>query len=417
MLTYSVAPVEGTNMRRCSPIVLLLLIAVLACSRHLAAQEADAQAPTVEQAQAAYDQAAAAYKDVFKEIETLRGEFQSADGERRKEINAELPAVVNNAREKMAAWTTAALELYKVAPNENEEVSDLLLGMAKHFTVGEEPQGAKGGNYFGGDQYEQALPIIKALVEGGHPEKKLLVWGGFSAVCVNDFDTAQEYLDKAKEEGVFQTLEPANQSEGAFYFHAMDSHSRLDEMRATWEAEKAIREAEAAKDDLPRIKFSTSKGDIVIELFEDQAPIATASMINLVKDGFYDGVVFHRVLPHFMAQGGDPTGTGSGGPGYNIECECYEPDARKHFRGTLSMAHAGRNTGGSQFFLCFIPTSSLDGKHTAFGRVVEGIEVLGKIQRRNPQADPPMPAPDKILKAEVIRDRGHSYDFKKLPER
>lgn len=417
MLTYPVAPVEGTNMRHRSPFLLLLFVICMVCVRPVASQEPAAPPKTVEEAQAAYDKAAASYKEVFKEIEDLRGEFQSSDEQRQEEINAELPAVVNKARERMAAWTAAALELYKVAPNENAEVTELLLGMAKHFAIGEEPPKATGGDYFGGDQYEQALPIIKVLVDGEHPEKKLLIWGAFSAVCANDFDTAEKYLAAANEQGVFDQIQPKNEPEALFYMKSKQFENELGDLKAAWEAEQQIREAEATKNDLPRVKFTTSEGDIVVELFEDQAPIATANMINLVKEGFYDGVVFHRVLPQFMAQGGDPTGSGSGGPGYNIKCECFEPDARKHFRGTLSMAHAGRDTGGSQFFLCFIPTTSLDGRHTAFGRVVEGIEVLGKIQRRNPQAQPPLPTPDKIIKAEVVRDRGHDYDFEKLPER
>ena len=130
-----------------------------------------------------------------------------------------------------------------------------------------------------------------------------------------------------------------------------------------------------------RVKLSTTRGDIVIELFENEAPQAVANFLTLVKDGFYDGVVFHRVLPGFMAQGGDPTGTGSGGPGYSIKCECYQPNYRRHFRGSLSMAHAGRDTGGSQFFLTFVPTSFLDGKHTVFGRVIEGMDVAAGLKR------------------------------------
>jgi len=141
-----------------------------------------------------------------------------------------------------------------------------------------------------------------------------------------------------------------------------------------------------------------------------------ANFLTLVKDGFYNGVVFHRVLPGFMAQGGDPTGTGSGGPGYSIKCECYQPNFRHHFRGTLSMAHAGRDTGGSQFFLTFVPTPPLDGKHTAFGRIVEGMDVAASLKRIDPESSV-RPTPDRIVKAEVLRDRGHEYKFDKLPGR
>ena len=376
------------------------------------AQDPAVAAPVIDKqaAQEAYDKAEKEYEEVLLKIGDLRGEFQEATDARRKEINTELQPIIRMAQEKVANWSKAALDLYKAAPNENEDVSNLLVGMSHHLVVGSAPPSATGGNHMGGDQYEEALPIIKALIEGGHPEKQLYVWGGVAAVCVGDFDTAQKYLEAAQESGA---LSERNE----FNMQAVRYLSELDRFRKDWEAEQAIREAEAKADNLPRVKFTTTKGEIVIELFENEAPIATANMISLVKSGFYTDVVFHRVLPQFMAQGGDPTGTGSGGPGYSIACECYEANARKHFRGTLSMAHAGRDTGGSQFFLCFVPTDFLNGRHTAFGRVVEGMEVLGKLQRIDPSKQGPYPVPDKILKAEVIRDRGHAYDFEKLPER
>jgi cyclophilin family peptidyl-prolyl cis-trans isomerase len=114
-----------------------------------------------------------------------------------------------------------------------------------------------------------------------------------------------------------------------------------------------------------------------------------------------------------MAQGGDPTGTGSGGPGYEIYCECEKPGARQHFRGTLSMAHAGKDTGGSQFFLTFRPTTHLNGRHTAFGRVIEGMDVLAKLHRIDPDR-PASAKPDKIVKAEVVRKRDHQYEPTKV---
>ena len=132
------------------------------------------------------------------------------------------------------------------------------------------------------------------------------------------------------------------------------------------------------------------------------------NFVNLVESGYYDGLTFHRVLPGFMAQAGCPDGTGRGGPGYSIPCECHQDDYRRHFRGSLSMAHAGRDTGGSQFFLTFKRTSHLDGRHTVFGRVVEGLDVLSALQRRNPQ-QAGQPEPDRITKAEVLRKRDHEY--------
>jgi cyclophilin family peptidyl-prolyl cis-trans isomerase len=137
-----------------------------------------------------------------------------------------------------------------------------------------------------------------------------------------------------------------------------------------------------------------------------------------VEKGFYAGTPFHRVIPEFMAQGGDPTGRGTGGPGYVIPCETDEPHARKHFRGSLSMAHAGKDTGGSQFFLTFRPNENLDGKHTVFGRVIEGFDVLPKIHRTQAPDGRPIPGikPDTILSAEVVRKRDHDYAPKTLPD-
>ncbi len=167
---------------------------------------------------------------------------------------------------------------------------------------------------------------------------------------------------------------------------------------------------------LPLVLFQTSKGDVVLELFEDQAPNTVANFVSLVEKGFYNGLKFHRVMDGFMAQGGCPKGTGTGGPGYKIACECYRPDAKKHTRGTISMAHAGRNTGGSQFFITFGKTKSLDGKHTAFGRVVKGMDVVDKLTRTMDQYNRPIPGakPDVIKKAKVTRKRKHEYKPKKV---
>ncbi len=126
----------------------------------------------------------------------------------------------------------------------------------------------------------------------------------------------------------------------------------------------------------------TTKGDIVVELYADDAPLTVENFVNLARAGFYDGTTFHRVIKGFMAQGGDPTGTGRGGPGYEFRDEF---SARRHDgAGALSMANAGPNTNGSQFFITFAATPHLDGRHTVFGRVVSGLEVLDRISERDP---------------------------------
>ena len=126
----------------------------------------------------------------------------------------------------------------------------------------------------------------------------------------------------------------------------------------------------------------TERGEFRLRLFDDQAPRTVNNFVFLARNGFYNGVTFHRVIPGFMAQGGDPTGTGGGGPGYNFEDE-FHPDL-VHKAGVISMANAGPDTNGSQFFITFVPTPHLDGAHAVFGEVVEGMDVVNSISPRDP---------------------------------
>jgi cyclophilin family peptidyl-prolyl cis-trans isomerase len=133
--------------------------------------------------------------------------------------------------------------------------------------------------------------------------------------------------------------------------------------------------------------FKTEKGDFEVELYADRAPLTVENFVNLARAGFYDGTTFHRVIRGFMAQGGDPTGTGTGGPGYQFGDE-FHPSLRHDAAGVLSMANAGPGTNGSQFFITFGPTPHLDNKHTVFGRVTEGMDVVQSLRERDPQFDP-----------------------------
>jgi cyclophilin family peptidyl-prolyl cis-trans isomerase len=129
--------------------------------------------------------------------------------------------------------------------------------------------------------------------------------------------------------------------------------------------------------------ISTDKGDMVIELFADKTPKTVNNFVFLAREGFYDGTIFHRVIADFMAQGGDPTGSGTGGPGYRFADEFHA--SLKHTKpGILSMANAGPGTNGSQFFITHIPTPWLDGKHTVFGQITSGMDVLMSIPPRDP---------------------------------
>ena len=139
---------------------------------------------------------------------------------------------------------------------------------------------------------------------------------------------------------------------------------------------------------MTRAIMETEKGTINLELFDKDAPKTVQNFVDLAEKGFYDGLTFHRVINDFMIQGGCPLGTGTGGPGYKIKCEI---NSNKHLAGTLSMAHAGRDTGGSQFFICHSPQPHLDGKHTTFGKT-EDMNVVNAIRKG-----------DKILSVKIER--------------
>ncbi len=336
----------------------------------------------------AFDQVLAQWKQVLSKLAQLRESLPAATGERRSDMEKQYRRLVGQAELLQPKLIDAALEAYKEAPETDPDITQLLIAVTDWE--------------YNADNFERVFQLAHALIEGGCSNQAVYAYAGMAALMVGRLELAEKYLKKAAEYGVISKI-------GQQYL------DDLPQYKKAWEKEMEIREKEAQADNLPRVLLRTSKGDIELELFEDQAPNTVANFISLVEKGFYNGLTFHRVLEHFMAQGGCPDGTGAGGPGYRIACECYRPDHRKHFRGSLSMAHAGRDTGGSQFFITFVPTPHLDGRHTVFGRVISGMEVLSKLQRRDPE-DPNAPEPDRIIEAKVLRKRNHPYVPETLPE-
>ena len=328
------------------------------------------------------------WKAIVVELRQLAEKYGSADAAGQEKIKTRYSELVAEGQKLQPALTKAVEAAYEEDPN-NEEMEQFMLATCK-------------GNVKM-DNYEEAYRLGEVLLKNKCDTKEVYDWTGLSALMIGKLDIGEKYLKMAAQNAAL--------SEESRRFMG-----ELGSLKRAWADEEKIREAEAKANDLPRVLLKTNKGDIEIELFENEAPKAVANFISLVEKGFYDGLTFHRVLPGFMAQGGCPDGTGSGGPGYTIPCECKQPNYRRHFRGTLSMAHAGPNTGGSQFFLTFVPTSFLDGKHTAFGRVINGMDVLAKIQRRDPDKTPPLPTPDKIIEAKVERKRPHEYKPTKMGE-
>lgn len=253
---------------------------------------------------------------------------------------------------------------------------------------------------------DEALRLIKQDKDEGNKALRTLM-----GILLND---AQKGDDR-KVLSIGQTL--IEQTINPIWFEKAAQSERLSlESREIFD-ELLIRQREAEADDLPRVKLKTTEGDIVVELYEDQAPGTVGNFISLVESGYYSDRKFHRVIEDFMAQTGGFKSDGSGGqgPGYSIKCECYTPEARPHFTGCLSMAHVGRrDTGGAQFFITFTRTDFLDGKHTVFGRVIEGMEHVDNLQRTHVtingrEEEIPDVTADRILSAEVVRKRDHEY--------
>ncbi|MCA9320783.1 MAG: peptidylprolyl isomerase [Planctomycetes bacterium] len=172
-----------------------------------------------------------------------------------------------------------------------------------------------------------------------------------------------------------------------------------------------MRAEDEKNQDNPLLEIDTSRGTMLVELFEDEAPNTVASFVELAEKGFFDRQLFHRCLAYFMIQGGDPQGTGAGGPGYNIKDEHSLPNARLHYRGSLSTANIGQpNTNGSQFFVTSVVTHHLNGRHTVFGRVLKGLEVAEVLP-----LDPTNKAEEFMMNSvKVIRKRDHPYVAEKI---
>lgn len=339
-------------------------------------------------AAAAFNKLFGEWKTLIKDLRQVKVKYQSAPEADHPKLTDEWNALVAKGNETLVKLQDAGLKAYEEAPNEDPQLTRFLVKMVTDAADR--------------DEFESVLAVAASLISNKCDDRTIYGPASLAAFATNDYDKAIEWNKLAQEAGSPSQMLNRPDLDLAAY-------------KKFWEQEQEIRAKEAEKNDLPRVKLKTTKGDIVIELFEDQAPNTVANFVSLVESGFYNDKNFHRVLKNFMAQGGCPKGDGTGGPGYEIKCECYEPGTRMHFRGSLSMAHAGRDTGGSQFFLTFLPTSHLNGRHTCFGRIIEGMEVLARLERIDPMGDAAK-MPDKIVTAEVVRKRDHEYKPKKVGE-
>jgi cyclophilin family peptidyl-prolyl cis-trans isomerase len=335
----------------------------------------------------------------------LREQYATAPPEARPQIEKQYDEMVKKGRSLEDQLVYSAVVACVKQPEENKDLVDFLSTIVHILVTNEE--------------YEDALKMAQIMVDNRLGDYSMRFAAVISAFAVGDFDLAEKHF-KVIEEG--QLRLPGKEtmaSRNPIKEIARQCREQLAYYKKVWPREAELREQEKLADDLPRVLLKTNKGDIELELFENEAPNTVANFISLVEKGFYDGLTFHRVVGQLAAQAGSPKGDGTGGPGYTIRSECYQPNHRLHFRGSLSMANRGRDTGGSQFFIAFRPLKELDGKYTVFGRVVRGMEVLARLQRRDPQPgdeEEQLPKPDKILEARVLRKRPHPYEPKIKPD-
>ncbi len=266
------------------------------------------------------------------------------------------------------------------------------------------------------DKFEESLRLCKVLlntqtdVRGG-----VLDLTAQNEYLLNNYDEAQRLIAEAETE--------LNKVQRPLAAETQAMRTNLEADRAAWQEELAFQQADATPEGdpnaLPRVELETTKGKIVIELFENEAPNTVANFITLVRNGTYNGTPFHRVIEGFMAQGGDPNGDGTGDAGYKIPFESNKEPYRKHFRAAVAMAHGpqSKDTGGTQFYIVYRRTGSrhLDGEHTVFGRVIEGMDAATDFARPAPGSrDPTIENPDRILTATVLNARDHEYTFRKV---
>lgn len=254
------------------------------------------------------------------------------------------------------------------------------------------------------DRFEGLLPVIQALVKGNPDSLELHRYLGMTAMAVNDYEAANPSIEKLKQDpnATEQTLE---------------LRDVMEQLAASWQEELRMREEDAAGEPLPRVLIRTTKGNLEVELFENQAPETVANFISLVESGVYDHTPFHTGKQHFLIQAGDNI---SQTP-YTIYNETDKPNARHFCRGTLGMALANHpDSAYSQFFVSLLPNGELDNIFTAFGRIVNGIEVLPNLAKIDPEKQEDKSSskkePDEIIEIRVLNKRDHEYTPRKFQE-
>ena len=357
-------------------------------------EKSDAKNPTEE-----WNELSKRKNEIARQLRKLQGEFKLTDSteERKKEIRDEFTRLVREYNTEIQAKMGELAEAVYEADPKNVEAGEVVMEAA-----------------YNEGQYQQALDVAKNLLESGGKSKYAgslaINIAGAASFSLNQFEQADAYLKEAKEKKQLSDV----------YGQQFVEH--LPEMLELWTKEQEIRSREAklkGDEQLPMVELTIGNGKqelgkVVLELFENEAPNAVANFINIVEnedsERNYNGVKFHRILPNFMAQTGNLETSGKTPLDHTIKCECYQENARKHFRGSVSMALTVRDSGSSGFFITHMPTYWLNEEvrpesvHTVFGRVVSGMDVIDRTKQG-----------DEIISAKVLHKRAHEYKPETVP--
>jgi len=354
-----------------------------------AAGSADKQ--EVSGARADFDRTFDSWTRMLGELHELELAYHTALGSEREELGKQHAEKLAEGYAMEDELLSQAMRAYGEEPSENEDLKNFLIQIGAILVQSE--------------CYEDGLEVSRMLLDKEIDEPFVYQFAAHAAFACSEFDLAERCLKIAKKQS---GLSP-EQSRWL---------SLIEPYKKEWEREKELRETEHLASDLPRVVLVTVRGEIELELFEDQAPNTVANFISLVEDGFYDGRAFYEVKANFGAMSGCPLDDGTGSPGHFIRHEFDEPERRVHFRGSIgTIAENPGLANGSQFCITFLPTPEREGQGTVFGRVIRGMEVLARLQRRSVSGlSGGTTPPDTIVTAKVVRKRNHPYEPHRIPD-
>lgn len=399
------------------------MLAILSCLS-LNAQENNTPAPATASAQAATQKPlensqsqddALTFEEVLKQYNeneiTITRLFSSSPigfPKRQIEHMAKIERLKEKNKQLKNQLDAAALRSFQQSPNPSPRICQTVFNIiSKKIDI------SRGGYDFAPEEaLDVAQLMLNKIDQNGELSAKIrledIAYQGFLAAnATENYSAAEAMLRRIEKQNV--PLQPAIRNE-------------FNDSVTKWNREQAIRKQEKISDDLPRVTIETTEGEIVVELFENEAPKTVGNFIHLVENKFYDQMNFFLVLPGRVAQTGCNNNRGTGDPGYRIPCETEGDNVRHHFSGTLSMANTGTDTGGSQFFISYQRNKNFDGNKTVFGRVISGMDTVRRLKRASGNGSFTLnPGKQgnysKILTATVTRKRDHDYQPTKISEK